>query len=411
MHYAWKILISCLGFYALVIGVLCNTAGIFLTPVMNELGWSRTDASMYLTIFPLVAAVMQPVVGKMLQKYSPRMLLTVSVVVFGLAYIATGWAQAVWQWNVFGVIYGITAAFYMYIPTPWLINNWFSKKAGFALGIASAALSLFAAFASPIGQAMITSVGWRETRIILGIVVLIIAVPLTWFFVRKSPSEMGLKPYGYEENSTASDQAAASSESSGLSVKKAVKTPAFYLLILLAGIYCLNASFFQQIPSFAAIGKLGAAAGAMAVSIIMVGGIIGKFILGWLNDALGTRVMSLFSAICGAIGMALAYFAGSNVLMFYVGMVIFGFGYSGLSLVCPMITKGTFGPKDYSQIYSYVTTGIFLFSAAAPLLYARIFDATKSFNISFYIVIIGYIVAAFLAPIIMGMGKRLQRNS
>lgn len=407
MHYGWKILIACVGFYAITTGILCNTAGIFLTPVMDEMGWSRTDASMYLTIFPLVAAVLQPVVGKVLQKYNPRLILTISVIVFGLAYIATSQANSVLAWNLFGVIYGITAAFFMYIPTPWLINNWFSKKAGLCLGITGAALSIFAAFASPIGNSLIAQYGWRETRVIFGIVVLVIAVPLTLLFVRKSPAEMGLKPYGYEEENGSKKQFSVP-EAFGVSIGAAVKSPAFYLTVLLAGIFCITASFFQQIPSFAATGKLGAAAGAMAVSIIMFGGIIGKFVLGWLNDALGTKIMGIISALCGAIGISLAFFAGSNVGMFYAGMAIFGGGYSGLTLVCPMVTKGAFGPKDYSQIYSYITTGIFLFSAAAPLLYARIFDATKSFNLCFIIVIAAYILAAILVPIILAMGKKMQ---
>lgn len=407
MHYGWKILIACIGFYAITTGILANTAGIFLTPVMDEMGWSRTDASMYLTIFPLVAAVLQPVVGKVLQKYNPKVILTISVIVFGLAYIATSQANTVLAWNLFGVVYGITAAFFMYIPVPWLINNWFSKKAGLCLGITGAALSIFAAFASPIGNSLIAQYGWRETRVIFGIVVLVIAVPLTLLFVRKSPAEMGLKPYGYEEGNE-SNKPSFVPETFGVSIGTAVKSPAFYLTVLLAGIFCLCASFFQQIPSFAATGKLGAAAGAMAVSIIMFGGIIGKFVLGWLNDALGTKIMGIISAICGAVGISLAFFAGGNVMMFYIGMAIFGGGYSGLTLVCPMVTKGAFGPKDYSQIYSYITTGIFLFSAAAPLLYARIYDATKSFNLCFIIVIAAYILAAILVPTILAMGKKMQ---
>ncbi|WP_019240264.1 MULTISPECIES: MFS transporter [Bacillus] len=408
MHYSWKILIACIGFYAVTTGVLCNTAGIFLTPVMDEMGWSRTDASMYLTIFPLVAAVLQPIVGKVFQKSNPKIILTISVLVFGLAYMATSQAQTVLAWNLFGVVYGITAAFFMYIPVPWLINNWFTKKAGFALGISGAALSLIAAFASPIGNALIAEYGWRPTRLIFGIVVLVIAVPLTLIFVKKSPAEIGLKPYGYEENNKSNTQEA---ETTGLTLGRAIKTPAFYLILLLAGIFCLCASFFQQIPSFAATGELGAAAGAMAVSIIMVGGILGKIILGWINDTFNTLVMSVVSALCGAIGIALAFFAGSNVMIFYIGMAIFGGGYSGLTLVCPMVTKGAFGAKDYSQIYSYITTGIFLFSAAAPLLYARIYDSTQSFDLSFIIVIVAYIVAAILVPIILSMGKKLQQQN
>lgn len=409
MHYGWKILMASIGFYAITTGILCNTAGIFLTPVMEEMDWSRTEASMYLTIFPLVAAAIQPIAGKVLQKYNPRLILATCVVVFCASYIVTSQANSLLAWNVFGVVYGITAGFFMYIPTPWLINNWFSKKAGLALGITGAALSIFAAIASPIGNALIVDYGWRTTRIILGIVTLVIALPLT-FLVKKSPSEMGLKPYGYEESSKS--KTAIPPESTGVSFGKVVKSPAFYLLILLAGLFCLNASFFQQIPSYAATGELGAAAGAMAVSIVMVGGIIGKFALGLVNDAFGSKVMGLFSTICGAGGIALAFFAGGsgNVALFYIGMGVFGGGYSGLTLVCPMVTKDSFGPKDYSQIYSYVTSGIFIFSALAPLLYARIFDVTQSFNLGFIIVISGYIVAAILIPTILAIGKRMQKK-
>jgi MFS family permease len=404
MHYSWKILIACIGFYAFTTGVLCNTAGIFLTPVMEEMGWTRTDASMYLTIFPLVAAVMQPVAGKVLQKSNPKLILSTCVVIFSLAYIATSQADSVLAWNAFGVIYGITAGFFMYIPTPWLINNWFSKKTGLALGITGAALSLFAAFASPIGNALIADYGWRTTRIILGIVTLVIALPLT-LLVKKSPSEMGLKPYGYENSNTGNKVAP---ETAGVSIGTVIKSPAFYLLIVLAGLFCLNASFFQQIPSYAATGELGAAAGAMAVSIVMVGGIVGKFVLGLINDLFGSKIMGFVSTLCGAVGIALAFFAGGNVVMFYIGMAVFGGGYSGLTLICPMVTKDSFGPKDYSQIYSYVTTGIFLFSAAAPLLYARIYDSTQSFDLGFIIVIAGYIIAAILIPTILSLGKKMQ---
>lgn len=62
-----------------------------------------------------------------------------------------------------------------------------------------------------------------------------------------------------------------------------------YTLILVAGIFCMCAAFFQQIPAFCAHGELGASVGAMAVSIIMVGGIVGKLLLGALNDKIGIQ--------------------------------------------------------------------------------------------------------------------------
>ena len=47
----WLIVLGCVGCSAMLITILCNTAGMFLTPVMEEFGWSRTQASLYLTIY------------------------------------------------------------------------------------------------------------------------------------------------------------------------------------------------------------------------------------------------------------------------------------------------------------------------------------------------------------------------
>lgn len=408
IHYGWWILVACIGFYSITTGVLCNTAGIFLTPVMKDMGWTRTQASFYLTIFPLVAAALQPIVGIVYKKYNPRYILTSMVLIFCIAYMLTSKATTVMHWNMFGVIYGVTAGFFMYIPTPWLINNWFRRNAGLCLGITGAALSLFAAFASPIGNDIIAAYGWRTARLIMGAFTAVIAVPLTFFLVRKSPAEKGLLPYGDEEVGSSAGNAP---ENVGISLSKAVTSPALYLIVLLAGIFCMTASFFQQIPSYAATGSLGAAAGAKAVSIIMVGGICGKFILGWLNDHVGIQTTGIVACICGAIGILVTYLAGGNAQFFYLGLGIFGLGYAALSIVSPLITRYSFGTKDYSQIYSWITTAIFLFSAAAPLLYARIYDTTKSFSFAFKLVIGMYILGAILVPIILNTSKKIESKA
>lgn len=409
IHYGWWILLACIGFYAITTGVCCNTAGIFLAPVMKETGWTRTAASFYLTIFPLVAAVLQPIAGIVYQKYNPRYILTFMVLLFSVAYIATSRATTVMHWNLFGVIYGITAGFFMYIPTPWLINNWFRKNAGLCLGITGAALSVFAAFASPIGQSLITTYGWRTARLIMGVFTLVTAIPLTLLVV-KSPAEKGLLPYGAEKDEAFAD---GTSQTSGVSLGRAVKSPAFYFTVIVAGIFCMCASFFQQIPSYAAFGKLGAAAGAVAVSVVMVGGICGKFLLGWLHDYVGIKITGIIACLGGAAGILVAFIGGNNanVMLFYVGLAIFGVGYSALTIVSPMVTKAAFGPKDYSKIYSWITGTIFIFSAAAPLIYARIYDTTKSFTMAFILVIIMYILGAILIPIILRIGNRLQAQA
>lgn len=412
IHYAWWILVACLGFYSVLVGILCNTAGIFLAPVMKEFGWTRTAASQYLSIWPLVAAVTQPIAGKLMQKYNPRYLLTAAVAVFCLAYMWTSSATQVWQWNLFGVIYGITATFFMYLAVPVLINVWFKKNVGFNIGLAAAALSLVAAFAAPISQSIITAHGWQTARLYLGIAAFIFCVPVTYIFVRKNPEMLGLKQYGADEVEVIKEKPADKwNIDYAVSVKRAVTNPAFYLIMIMACVFTVSATFFQQIPSYAAKGPLGAAAGAMAVSIVMVGGICGKFIIGYVSDRFGSTVAATFACICGAIGIFMAFKAGANVSLFYVGMSIFGIGYAALSVINPMLTKQSFGIKYYPEIYSWIIIVIFVMSSVGPLLYARIFDLTGGFSLAFIIVTCLYIFGAIVVQFVRPFAKKTWNSN
>lgn len=83
-NYAWAVAIACIAFYAVPLGFAANHAGLFITPVMNEFGWSRTDATLFMSIQPWVAALCTPLAGKLISKYNPRWIMTASVLVFGL---------------------------------------------------------------------------------------------------------------------------------------------------------------------------------------------------------------------------------------------------------------------------------------------------------------------------------------
>ncbi len=404
-NYAWLIVVACIGFYAIPVGVVGNTSGVFLTPVMKETGWDRTTASLYMTLQPWVAALCTPFAAKIMAKYNPRWVLTITAALYGLATIWTAYATQPWEWHAYGVIYGITCSFFMFFAVPTLINAWFRKGAGVALGIAGATLSLIAALCSPWAQSMIATSGWRSARLVFGIIITVVPTILTALFVRRDPASMGVLPFGAEAQASSSGAAAAPAQE-GATLDQARRSFPFYLLILVAGFFVLCAAFFQQIPSFAATGPLGAAAGALAVSIVMVGSTIGKFLLGWMSDKIGSMVTGVFAALCGAVGVAMAFFSGANVTVFYIGMGIFGIGFAALTVVSPMLAREGFGTANYSDIYQWVSTGIFVFSGAAALIYARIFDLTKKFDAAFILVIVMYVLTAVFIPIIVKNARK-----
>lgn len=397
--WAWLVLIGCIGFYSIPTGIIANTSGIFVAPVMDQFGWSQTDTTMYRTIQPLVSALCAPLAGKLMEKYNPRWILAGVSLAFGLASLASAYATELWQWNLYGVVFGVTAAFFMYLAAPVLINLWFKKGAGIAVSISAATLSLLAAVASPVGQALINAYDWQTARTILSLATTVLSVILTVAFVRKSPAVMGVLPFGASDDPAIDDaEEAVQMEDEGATMEQARKSPALYTLILVAGIFVMCAAFFQQIPAFCAHGALGAEVGAMAVSIIMVGGIVGKLLLGALNDKIGIQWTGLIATVGGALGIALAWLSGTNVAVFYAGMVIFGFGYAGLTVIAPMLARAAFGSRNYSQIYSWVSTGIFVATAISFVVYGMIYDTTGSYDLCFVIVIVLYAIAAAMIP-------------
>lgn len=410
--WAWLVVLGCLGFYSIPTGVIANTSGIFVAPVMDQFGWTQTDTTMYRTIQPLVSAIVAPFAGKLLQKGNPRWILAGISLLFGLASWASAYATELWQWNLYGVIFGVTAGFFMYLAAPVLINAWFEKNAGIAISITAAVLSLLGAIASPVGQSLIDAYGWQTARAIMSLFTTVLSVVLTVLFVRKSPSVMGLLPVGAEHESgeTAVEKEEELTYEGGATMAEARRSPGLYLLVLVAGIFVMCAAFFQQIPAFCARTELGAAAGAMAVSIMMVGGIVFKLILGALNDRIGVRYTGIISAAAGGIGILLAFLAGSNVAMFYAGMVVFGGGYAGLTVIAPMLARESFGSLNYSQIYSWVSTGIFVFTAISFVVYGMIYDTTGSYDLCFVVVIVMYALAVVLVPLTINISHRAWKK-
>lgn len=415
IHYGWVIVVACLAFYAMPVGIIGNTAGIYATPVMDEFGWSRTEATLYMSIQQLVAAAVTPLAGKILARFNPRWVLTIISLVVGAATAVCVLFTEPWQWNLYGVAYGFCAGFILFLAVPTIINRWFVQRSGFAIGIASAGIGVFGALASPMTQMLISAYGWQAARLATSLTCMVVSAGLTALLLRPSPESMGVRPYGAGEaygkpvplaapEKNAAESAAA--PRAGATVAQALRSPGLYLLMLVAGCFSMGAFFMQQVPSICATGPLGAEVGAFAVSAIMIGTIAGKPLLGWLADRIGAVPTGMIAGFGGAIGVAIAFFSGSSAVLFFAGVAIYGLGYSSLSIVSPMLGSQGFGTAHFSEIYSYVCMAISIASAAGSFAFAFLYDVTGSFAVDFWLVIGIYLLSAALCPVTVRLSRR-----
>ena len=138
IHYAWFILAGCCIMQGASLGLINNCSGVFYSPVCQDLGFEMGKFTFYRMLYSISSALVLPFVAKSFQKLDVRAVISAAAVVFGVSNMAMGTFTELWQWYAAGMIQGIASSFLCMIAAPILLNNWFHKKAGMAVGISAA---------------------------------------------------------------------------------------------------------------------------------------------------------------------------------------------------------------------------------------------------------------------------------
>ena len=169
-HYAFFILIMSgllLGFSR---GGLMNSGGLFLTPVSNDLNVNMGVLTIYFSISSLVLMLVLPILGKLISKINIR------VVDYFFCYsarwnICVFWFTFnVWGFYILSIPMAIGTAIPCHILGPVIINSWFKKNTGLAMGIMMAISGGVSALLQPQITSLIVNVGWRNAYWITGVI-------------------------------------------------------------------------------------------------------------------------------------------------------------------------------------------------------------------------------------------------
>ncbi|MDR1321397.1 MAG: MFS transporter [Gracilibacteraceae bacterium] len=410
-YYPWVVAVSALFWSGLVFGLMGNTVGLYYAPVSAEMGWSITQTSFFMTIFPIVAGIFSPIAGKIYSSYNKTHYLLAGVaLVWCLTHIWSAFYTSVWQWNVYGFITGILGGMLMYIPIPMMINNWFTVQKGVALGLAACFVNIVPAVCNPIITKQIAAYGWRNVRLTIAIIVAVVVIPLTLALVRKFPKDKGVQPWGGEAAASTSGAAALS----GVKASSALASAPFWLAILMVSCLVSTASINQRIAGLAAAREFDPAIIGLAASCIMVGGVAGKFILGFIRDISKNAVFTGVACGCfGLLGCLLFLTLGTtSTFLFFASILIYGFGYAGLTVVPPIVVESAFGGKNFAQIFANVSVATCVASSISSLVYAQIIDRSGGrYEGCFVFAIILYAIFTVCVPLTIKLGQKLPRES
>lgn len=348
VHYGYVIIFCCCLIMGVNVGIVMSCAGIFYQPVSEELGVSAGAFGLYMSCNYLTSTLLLPVAGRLMERYSVRVLLTLSSAVLGSTLIGMSFFSAVWQFYIAGGVIGCTLAFLLYLSFPTLVNRWFKVKVGFWIGVCSAASGIGGMLLNPVGAHLITNYGWRTTYIIFGSGILLLVTPLLGLLLKDHPDSV--KSVACSDKKSCDN---AATEAVGVEYAQALKMSSFYMIWFFAFLMVAVSTLNLFIPNYMlSIGYTFEQA-ALVAAAVMLGVTVGKVLLGMLNDRSCVWGVGV-TAVCGILGLSFLLFNG-GIAVTVVGGFLFGWAYAGVTVQTPMLVRTVFGSKNYAQIYSNIS--------------------------------------------------------
>lgn len=409
IHYAWWIMVASAAIYAASVGIIVSCAGLLYRAVAEDFNVGVSEISLYTSLMYLTVTILLPFAGRILNRFNIRYILTIAGIINALAFGLMGTYHSVFPFYLSGIALGVGSTFLIYGTIPLIMNNWFKVKVGTSLGIAMAFMGIGGAIFAQLTGIMIESIGWRLTYVSLGIIVALLILPFTIFVIRAKPEELNLSPYGADQVGIDNVSAKKVTPETGVLKSVAIKSPAFYFVMLFTGLFGLASTVSFHVPNFVQSVGFTAAMAATGVTCVTIGQTGGKFLLGAINDQFGIKSALTVGIGGGMIGVIALLISDSfGIGMLYVGALLFGIGFSGSTLLPPVVIREVFGGRDYASIYTTIMSASTLGVAFGTTLFSYIYDSTGSYYTVFIIVIILFIITITSSLVSLRWKKKLN---
>ena len=396
VFYGWWIVLGAAVVLAVMGPASVAVANLFQLPVTEEFGISNSQFAISNSLVLGVGIFLSPFISKKLATGNFKLIYSISVIVYALAYMGFGLAPNIYVFYFLSLLVGFGYTTTTIIPVSMLMNNWFVKKRGLALSLALSGLGVGGVVFSQILTPLITNVGWRQTYLIYGVIMLVVTLPIVLFVFKPRPEMMNLKAYGAEElpsSQNKGDKEQIQAQRKPAAGAKMGVTPFFILLMVGAVLVGLvNNGGLGQFPPV--LNSLhGATQGALIISIYSAVGILGKIILGNINDRYGAVASTIYASVLLVVTYFVMIFAGNFVLAIIMA-ILFGLGNAIGTVSPPLVTSAIYSADDFPKAYGYVQSGVQLGMTVGSLVAASIADFTGTYTVSWIVLSIASALVA-----------------
>ncbi|MCP4752597.1 MAG: MFS transporter [Proteobacteria bacterium] len=407
VYYGWWVVIASFFLLFLFAGAGFYSFSIFIKPLEESFGWSRSQISFAMSLYLIIHGLCGPLVGHLTETYGPKRVMTLFALGSGAAFILISFTPSLWYfYGAYSILSMMTTGI-GFIPISAILSRWFVRRRGTAIGMAMVGISFGGLVMSPLIGTINEIFSWRASFVFLGVLVWVVAIPLTVLVMKGYPGEIGLLPdgdapedTGGKEDSSKNGNGSLAMMEQGWPLRKALRSRAFWWI---------SATFFlaplgqmgvlqHQVPLITESGISPAVAAAALGFTAGLGG-LGKLSFGRISELIPFHFTAMLCFGLQALGVFILYHIDSAVMMWlHVG--IFGFAMGGVVVLVPMVVGQFFGLVSFGVIMGIVSFSQAVGSSLGAIISGVVYDYFGSYQYAliFYIgVYLTAILTIFLA--------------
>ncbi|AXN40153.1 MFS transporter [Peribacillus butanolivorans] len=389
-HYSWIILI--ITFFSIIVaGIVRSSSGVFIVPFENEFGWDRSVISLAFAISLFLYGLSGPFMAALIEVLGLKKMMVFAMSTLLAGVFLTFFMEHEWQLIlIWGIIIGLGSGLFLTVLSPYVANRWFEKRRGLAVGILTASTATGQLVLLPVLAIIIENYSWRWA-IGLIMVLSLIMLAIILLFMKNNPKEVGILPYGLEEESQEANLVQKKNPivMAFQSLIEAVRVKEFWLLagsFFICGLSTsglIGTHFISYCISFG----LPVVTAASLLSFMGIFDLIGTTVSGWLSDRFDNRwLLFWYYGLRGASLVLLPFALQEGSIILLIIFSVF-YGLDWIATVPPTISisRQVFGIEKSGIVYGWIFASHQAGAAAAAYGGGLIFKIFSSYTWAFFL--------------------------
>ena len=361
---------------------------VLMLPLEEEFGWSRTDLSIGVTVNLLLYGLTAPFAAALMARFGLRRVTTIALLLVASGAALSIFATEPWMLVLtWGVLIGLGTGSMALVFAATVADQWFIRSRGLVVGVLTAGGATGQLVFLPFIAILVADQGWRQASLLVAGGALLV-VPLVLLFLRNSPTDLGLAPYGAPVGWVPVPRRQGNAVRLAIrTLARASKVRTFWALVAgfaicgattngLVGTHFIPSAHDHGMPETTAAGLL---------ALVGIFDIVGTIASGWLTDRVNPRILLAVYYAGRGIGLAFLPFLLSEAVHPPMILFIVIYGLDWVATVPPTVAlcREVFG-KDGPIVFGWVFASHQIGAAIAATVAAVVRDSTGEYTFAWF---------------------------